>query len=61
MREYSTALSYYEKTLEIQQKSLPVNQQSLGITYYNTAKVLEDLQQYEKATEHAKQAVAFAC
>ena len=60
MRDKSTALSYIEKTLEIEQKSLSSNHPSLSMTHSNMAKVLEDLHRYREAMDHAKRAVHIA-
>jgi tetratricopeptide (TPR) repeat protein len=61
IRDKSTALLYFEKSLSIDQRSLPSNHPSLSITHYNIARVLENLFRYKEAIEHAKQAVDIVC
>ena len=39
MGEYSKALSYYEKSLEIKQQSLPPNHPDLAASYNNIGEV----------------------
>ena len=49
MGEYSKALSYYEKALEIQQQSLPPNHPDLAEFYNNIGSVYDSMGEYSKA------------
>ncbi len=49
MGDYSTALSYYVKTLEIEQKLLPSDHFLLAITYNNIAAVYQSVGDYSTA------------
>jgi tetratricopeptide (TPR) repeat protein len=57
MKDYSTALIHFRKTLEIEQKSFPSDHPSLIMTHTNIAGVLEDLHEYKEAIEHAEKSV----
>jgi tetratricopeptide (TPR) repeat protein len=49
MGEYSKALSYYEKALEIKQQSLPPNHPDLAISYNNIGTMYMNMRNYSKA------------
>ena len=64
MGEYSKALSYYEKALEIRKQSLPSNHPDLalsynniGAVYYNMGEYSKALSSFEKALEIRKQSL----
>jgi tetratricopeptide (TPR) repeat protein len=57
MREYSKALSYHERALEIGEKALPSNHPKLAETYYNIGSVFENMHKYWKAVSFCKKAV----
>ncbi len=54
---YFTALTYYEKTLEIEKQIFPLNHPSLVITYINMAVAFEAQQRYEDAIKYIEQAI----
>jgi tetratricopeptide (TPR) repeat protein len=56
MKDYTTALSYYQKALKINQKSLLPSHPALARSHYNMATTLKDLGQFDKAIEHEIQA-----
>ena len=47
--EYSTALSYFKKTLEIQQQSLPRNHPHLATTNNNIGAIYQSTGEYSTA------------
>ncbi len=57
MGEYSKALSYYEKDLEIKQKTLPENHPDLALSYNNTGNVYYDMGEYSKALSYYERAL----
>jgi tetratricopeptide (TPR) repeat protein len=57
MGEYSKALAYYEKALEIQQQSLPSNHPSLAFSCYNIGLLYEKMSEYRKAESFYERAV----
>ena len=57
MREYSTALSFYEKGLEICQKTLPPNHPSLAVSFYNIACLFTNMENYSKALSYLQRAL----
>ncbi|CAF3340856.1 unnamed protein product [Rotaria sp. Silwood2] len=57
MGEYSNALSYYKKSLEIQQQSLPPNHPHLAGSYNNIAVAYENMSEYSQARSYYKRAV----
>ena len=52
MGEYSKALSYYEKSLEIKQQSLPPNHPDLAGSYMNIGNVYDNMGEYSKALSY---------
>jgi len=50
--EYSKALEYYEKSLEIKKKTLPTNHPSLAQSYNNFGGVYDSMGEYSKALEY---------
>ena len=52
MGEYSKALEYYEKSMEIQRKSLPPNHPDLATSYNNIGQVYSNMGEYSKALEY---------
>ncbi len=56
MKDYTTALSYYQKALNINQKSLLPSHPALARSHYNMSITLKDLAQFDKAIEHEIQA-----
>ena len=59
--EYSNALEFHKKTLEIEQKCAPLNRVGLAETYHNMARVFECLKQYEEAPKHTEHANEIVC
>ncbi|CAF1380610.1 unnamed protein product, partial [Didymodactylos carnosus] len=57
MGNYSIALSYYEKTLEIQLNILPPNHSKLATTYSNMAQVLNSMGSYTTALSYHEKAL----
>ncbi|CAF0951827.1 unnamed protein product [Adineta steineri] len=58
MGDYSTALSYYEKALEIQHTILPADHPDLGITYNNIGMVHQSTEDYSKALSYYERTLA---
>ncbi len=52
MGEYSKALSYFEKALEIRRKTLPENHPDFAQSYNNIAWVYGSMNDYRKALEY---------
>jgi len=50
--EYSKALEYYEKSLEIDKKTLPANHPLLATSYNNIGLVYQSMGEYSKALEY---------
>jgi len=50
--EYSKALEYFEKSLEIYKKTLPANHSSLATSYNNIGNVYDHMGEYSKALEY---------
>ncbi|CAF4247216.1 unnamed protein product [Adineta steineri] len=57
MKEFSKALFYHQKALEIFQQTLPANHPDLAITHNNIAKVYNSTHEYNTAMEHAQLAI----
>jgi tetratricopeptide (TPR) repeat protein len=57
MGEYSKALSYYEKDLEIFQKTPPANRPHLAISYNNIGSVYYYTGEYPKALKYFERAL----
>jgi tetratricopeptide (TPR) repeat protein len=58
MGEYSKALSYYEKDLEISQKTLPQNHPDLACSYNNIGLVYENIGDFTKALSFYERTMA---
>jgi tetratricopeptide (TPR) repeat protein len=65
MREYTKAVSFYEKGLEIQEKTLPADHPDLaafyihiGLVYHKMARYSKALSYYEKALEIRQKNIA---
>ncbi|CAF0984445.1 unnamed protein product [Adineta ricciae] len=56
MGEYSKALEYYEKDLEISKQSLPPTHSDLATSYSNIGGVYSDMGEYSKALEYYEKA-----
>jgi len=56
-KDYSGALSYFEKALDILNKSFSSNNSMLAMTFSNLAKALDGLGQFTEAIDYARQAV----
>jgi tetratricopeptide (TPR) repeat protein len=61
MEDYTNALSYYRRTLEIEEKHLSTNHPSLAITVSNMAVALDANKQYQAAFEHTERALDIFC
>ena len=57
MGEYSKALSYYEKDLEISKQALPPNHPDLATSYNNIGIVYDDMGEYSKALSSYEQSL----
>jgi tetratricopeptide (TPR) repeat protein len=57
MNEYSKALPYFEKSLEIKQQTLPQNHPSLASTYDNIGTLHENMKNYSKARSCFERAI----
>jgi tetratricopeptide (TPR) repeat protein len=57
MGDYSKALSYYTKALEIRQQSLPPNHPNLAKSYNNVGLVYENMGEFLKACSFYGRAV----
>ena len=60
LKDYSNALIYCQKTLELDEKYLPSNHVSFSSTYFNLATVYEGLHDWQKARDYAEKAVQVA-
>ncbi|CAF4381791.1 unnamed protein product, partial [Rotaria sordida] len=60
MKDYPTALIYYQKGLEIHQKKLPKKHPDLAVTFHNLAKLYLSTQQYDMAMKKVQQALKIA-
>ncbi|CAF4811310.1 unnamed protein product, partial [Rotaria sp. Silwood2] len=60
MKNYSTALTYFQKGLEIREKKLPKDHPSLAIVYHNLAKLYLSTQKYRMAMKNVQQAIEIA-
>ena len=60
MKDYSTALTYFEKGLEIREKKLPKNHPDLAVVYHNMAKLYLATRKYSMAKKNVQQAVETA-
>ncbi|CAF5144646.1 unnamed protein product, partial [Rotaria sp. Silwood1] len=60
MKDYATALTYFQKGLEIRQKKLPKNHPDLAIVYYNMAKLYLSTRQYSMAMKNIQQTIEIA-
>ncbi len=49
MKDYSSAIRFYQKSLDIESKSLGSNHPNLADTYHNIAYAFEGLEMYQKA------------
>ncbi|CAF4760967.1 unnamed protein product [Rotaria sp. Silwood2] len=60
MKDYSMALIYFQKGLEIREQKLPKNHPDLGVIYHNMAKLYLATRQYSMAKKNVQQAVEIA-
>ncbi|CAF4843448.1 unnamed protein product, partial [Rotaria sp. Silwood2] len=60
MKDYSTALTYFEKGLKIREKKLPKNHPDLAVVYHNLAKLYFSTRQYNMGMKNVQQAVEIA-
>ncbi|CAF4375716.1 unnamed protein product, partial [Rotaria sordida] len=60
MKDYSTALTYFQKGLGIRQKKLPKTHPDLAVVFHNMAKLYLSTRQYSMATENIQQAIEIA-
>ena len=53
--EYKEAITFYEKSLEIEKKTLPPNHPNLAVSYNNIGNVYNNMGEYSKAlSSHEK-------
>jgi tetratricopeptide (TPR) repeat protein len=60
MKDYTTALAYFEKGLEIREKKLPKNHPRLAVVYHNMAKLYLATGEYNMAMKSVQQALEIA-
>ncbi|CAF3971370.1 unnamed protein product, partial [Rotaria sp. Silwood1] len=60
MKDYSTALTYFQKGLEIRQKKLPKDHPDLAVVYHNMAKLYLSTRQYNMAMKNIQQTIEIA-
>jgi tetratricopeptide (TPR) repeat protein len=60
MKDYSTALTFYQKCLQIRENKLPKNHPDLGVIYHNLAKLYFSTGEYNMAMKNAQQALTIA-
>ncbi|CAF1556138.1 unnamed protein product [Rotaria sp. Silwood1] len=60
MKDYTTALTYFQKGLEIRQKKLPKNHPDLAVVYHNMAKLYLSTRQYNMAMKNIQQTIEIA-
>jgi tetratricopeptide (TPR) repeat protein len=58
MKDYSNALSYYEKTFEIQQKSLQSDHPLLAYSYSTIVEAYYSLGEYTTAVSYYEKTIA---
>ncbi|CAF4768869.1 unnamed protein product, partial [Rotaria magnacalcarata] len=56
-RDYSTALTYYQKGLEILERKLSTNHPDTAVAYHNMAKLYLATGQYNMAMKNVQQAL----
>ncbi|CAF3702829.1 unnamed protein product [Rotaria sordida] len=52
MEDHSTALTYFQKGLQIREKKLPKYHPDLAVIYHNLAKLYLTIRQYNELTKH---------
>ncbi|CAF1398625.1 unnamed protein product [Rotaria sordida] len=60
MKDYSTALTYFQKGLQICQDNLPKEHPDLAVVYHNLAKLYLASRQYSIAIKNVQQAIEIA-
>ncbi|CAF4298029.1 unnamed protein product, partial [Rotaria magnacalcarata] len=60
MKDYSTAITYLQRALQIRENKLPKNHPDLAVTYHSLAKSYIAAHQYDMAMKNAQQAVDIA-
>jgi tetratricopeptide (TPR) repeat protein len=60
MKDYPTALTYFQKGLQIREEKLPKNHPDLAVIYHNLAKLYFSTREYSIAMKNAQQAVDIA-
>jgi len=60
MKDYTLALTYYEKGMEIREKKLPKNHPDLAVVYHNLAKLYLATRKYSTAMKNVQQALEIA-
>ncbi|CAF5043053.1 unnamed protein product, partial [Rotaria sp. Silwood1] len=57
MKDFSTALTYYQKVLDMREKKLPKNHPNLTGIFHNMAKLYLSTRQYNVAMKNIQQAL----
>ncbi|CAF4862185.1 unnamed protein product, partial [Rotaria socialis] len=57
MKDYTTALTYYQKGLKIHEEKLGENHPDLAVIYHNMSKLYFSTQKYSMAMKYVQQAV----
>jgi tetratricopeptide (TPR) repeat protein len=60
MKNYSSAITFYQNSLDIESKSLGSNHPNLAYTHNNIACAFEGLYEYQKAFNHIQRAINIA-
>ncbi|CAF5142053.1 unnamed protein product, partial [Rotaria sp. Silwood1] len=60
MKDYSTALTYFQRGLEIREKKLPKKHPDLAVVYHNLSKLYLSSRQYNLSMKNIQQAIEIA-
>ncbi|CAF5187547.1 unnamed protein product, partial [Rotaria sp. Silwood1] len=60
MKDYSTALTYFQKGLEIREQKLPKDHPDLAVVYHNMGKLYLSTRKYSMAMTNVQQAIEVA-
>ncbi|CAF4912583.1 unnamed protein product [Rotaria socialis] len=54
IKDYLNALKFYEEAFDVESRVTHVNYSNLALTYYRASKILDNLEQLDKALEYAE-------
>jgi tetratricopeptide (TPR) repeat protein len=60
MKDYTMALTYHQKGIEIREKKLPKNHCDLAVVYHNLAKLYLATREYSTAMKNVQQTLEIA-